>query len=249
MSVFAIVVFVFVVVLLYILYHYATKNAHTLSGLTSAKTMQRIDAGSLTDPTVGASSNFAYSIWYFIDDWNYRYGESKILFGRMIAAEGSNAGNVLQPCPSVTFGPIENNLKVSLTVYPGTEDDTPVVGSHFVEHHCGIENVPIQKWCNVLISVLGRTLDIYLDGKLVRTSVLPGVAKIDVNSSVYITPMGGFSGWTSKFEYWNNAMNPQEAWNVYAKGYGGSTLGNLFGRYSVKVTVMDNDQESGNVSF
>jgi lipopolysaccharide/colanic/teichoic acid biosynthesis glycosyltransferase len=91
----------------------------------------------------------------------------------------------------VSLGAVQNNIEVSVAVYPGL-DELPESGNNFVVHTCGIANVPIQRWCNLLISAYGRTLDIYMDGKLVRTCVLPGVSKVDANAPVYITPMGGF---------------------------------------------------------
>ena len=153
-----------------------------------------------------------------------------------------------EPCPSVTLGPVQNNIIVSLAVYPGL-DEQPEDGSTFIVHSCGISNVPIQRWCNLLMSVYGRTLDLYLDGKLVRTCVLPGVAKIDPNAPIYVTPMGGFSGWTSRFQYWSDSSNPQQAWNIYKAGYGGSLLGSIFGKYTVKVSLMEGDSEDTTFSF
>ena len=53
-------------------------------------------------------------------------------------------------------------------------------------------NVPLQKWVNLIISLYGRTLDVYIDGKLVRTCVLPGVAQVNPDADILVTPMGGF---------------------------------------------------------
>jgi hypothetical protein len=233
-----IILFVVIVVLLIIVIHYIMRDVNTLTGLISGQTMQQIEASSLaTSSTSGNSSNFTYSIWFFVDDWNYRYGEPKIIFGRMTTGSGKK-----EPCPSVVLGANQNNIVVSLSVYPGL-DDVPEDGTNYIVHSCGIADVPIQKWCNLLISVYNRTLDIYLDGKLVRTCVLPGVAKIDSNAPVYVTPMGGFSGWTSRFQYWPDSTDPQKAWNIYRNGYGGSWLGNIFGKYTIKVSLMEGDTE------
>jgi hypothetical protein len=202
----------------------------------------------------------------YIDDWNYRYGEEKVIFGRMVS--GSNP---LQPCPSVILGALENNIIVSLTVFPGldsiplatTSSGTTSVTtsgttsgtssststSSTITHRCAVANIPIQKWVNLLVSVYGRSMDIYIDGKLVRTCVLPGVAKIDSNAPVYITPNGGFSGWTSKFQYWGDSCNPQTAWNIYDAGYGASMLSNLFGNYTVKVSLMEGNNEDSSFSI
>ena len=99
-----------------------------------------------------------------------------------------------------------------------------------------------------MISVYGRTLDVYIDGKLVRTFVLPSVPKINVNADVYVTPNGGFSGWTTRFQYTSDETNPQTAWDIYKKGYGGSLLGELFGKYSVKLSLLENDKESSSLT-
>jgi hypothetical protein len=108
-----------------------------------------------------------------------------------------------------------------------------------------VRNVPLQKWVNLIISLYGRTLDVYIDGKLVRTCVLPGVAQVNPDADVLVTPMGGFSGWTSNFQYWAAATNPQQAYNIYKAGYGGNVLGNVFNKYRVKVSFLEDNKEQG----
>jgi hypothetical protein len=239
-----ILLFVIIVVLLIIVIRYIMKDVNTLSDLTSAQTMQKVEAGDLaSSDSSGNTSNFTYSIWFYIDDWNYRYGEPKVIFGRMTTGTGQK-----EPCPSVVLGPIQNNIVVSLAVYPGL-DEQPEDGTNYIVHNCPVANVPIQRWCNLLISVYGRTLDLYLDGKLVRTCVLPGVAKIDSNAPVYITPNGGFAGWTSRFQYWPDSSDPQKAWNIYKAGYGGSLLGSIFGKYTIKVSLMEGDTEDSSFTI
>jgi hypothetical protein len=102
--------------------------------------------------------------------------------------------------------------------------------------------VPIQKWVNLILSVYGRTMDIYIDGKLVRTCLLPGIASINNNADVYVTPSGGFDGWTAKFQYYPSPLNPQQAWNIYAQGY--SSWLSMFSTYQIKISL----EENGNVS-
>lgn len=240
------------VVLLVLVLQYMFKDASRLTNIAPAQSMQTVSPNLLAaSSTSASSSNFTYSVWFFVDDWNYRYGEPKIVFGRMVGATGDK-----EPCPSVSLGAVQNNLSVSLAVYPGLDDAAEQQAQqqsqqkeNFIVHTCSISNVPIQKWCNLLLSVYGRTLDLYLDGKLVRTCVLPGVAKVDPNATVFVTPMGGFSGWTSKLQYWPAASDPQKAWNVYRQGYGGSWLGDLFGSYTVKVSLVEGGQESGSFSL
>lgn len=237
-----IILFVVIIILLIIVIGYIAKDVNTLTGLTEATTMQKIEAIDL-DTNNSNSSNFTYSIWFYIDDWNYNYGKPKVIFGRMTTGTEKK-----EPCPSVVLGATQNNIAVSLAVYPG-KDSIPEDDSNFIVHTCAVANIPIQKWVNLFISVYGRTLDIYIDGKLVRTCVLPGTAVIDSNAPVYITPYGGFSGWTSNFQYWSDASDPQKAWNIYKKGYGSSMLGGIFGKYTIKISLMEGDTEDQSVSI
>jgi len=219
-----VLLFVIIIVLLYIVIKYVIKDVNTLTGLVSAQTMQKIEASSLaSSSSAGATSNYTYSIWFYVDDWNVKYGEPKVVFGRMASEMDKN-----QPCPLVSLAPLENNLIVSLAIYPGMdtapiEDTTTATATATATdtsiHRCMVANIPIQKWVNVLISTYGRSLDIYIDGKLVRTCVLPGVARVESSTPVYITPNGGFSGWTAKFQYWPDSCDPQKAWNIYKAGW------------------------------
>lgn len=249
---------VIIIVLLYIVIRYVFSDVNTLTSLNSGTMLQKITASSLATGSVSNSSNFTYSIWFYINDWNYKYGEPKVLFGRMGQLSDSAGVTVesisqSEPCPAVILGAIENNLSIALTCFPGTEsaltnDDTKNTNGSVV-HTCNVSNVPIQKWVNLLVSTYGRTLDVYLDGKLVKTCVLPGVAKINQNADVYVTPSGGFAGWTAKFQYYPNSTDPQTAWNIYKKGYGASWLSNIFGNYQIKVAFSDNGNETSSFTF
>ena len=65
----------------------------------------------------------------------------------------------------------------------------------------------------MLISMYGRTLDVYRRkvGANMRTA---GVAKVNNKSNIYY-PGGGFSGYTANIQYWDNATNPQQVYDIY----------------------------------
>ncbi len=240
-----IVISVVVLLLVGMLIYWWLHDANTLQGIQNGQTSSKIPYTSLTTNGTGVPSvNFTYSVWFYVNDWNYRYGQSKVIFGRMGASSTTGNGDVdgvngLNPCPAVVLGKIENNIGISISCYPG-QDTTPTNSENSVVHTCNIANVPIQRWVNLLISTYGRTLDVYLDGKLTRTCLLPGVASVSQYSPIYVTPDGGFDGWTSKLQYWPNSSNPQQAWNVYTKGYkSGMFTGSS---YEVEISVLENGQ-------
>lgn len=247
--VFTIVVIVFILMLLM----YIFTDPYTLQNIQNGQTSSTISASSLaTNGSAAPSSNFAYSIWFYVNDWNYRYGEPKVIFGRMGAKSASGKGSVpgvsgLDPCPAVVLDAVENNVSVSIGCYPGADKAPTTTGSNTVIHTCSVANVPIQKWVNLVVSVYGRTMDIYIDGKLVRTCLLPGVANVNNNSDIYITPSGGFNGWTSKLQYFPNPLSPQEAWNIYTRGY--SNWSSTFNAYQVQIALLENGTTQSSITI
>jgi len=255
MSPLSIVLTIVVIVLIFMILRYLVSDPYTLQNLQDGKITTTIEASSLeTNGSNTASSNFAYSCWFYINDWNYRYGEPKVIFGRMGAQSDASGGSVegisgLDPCPAVVLGAVENNLMVSLGCYPGIDQQPTSAGGKTIVHTCSVANIPIQKWVNLIISVYGRTMDLYIDGKLVRTCLLPGVASVNNSANIFVTPKGGFDGWTSKLQYYPNALNPQDAWNIYVKGYGGNFLSNLFSSYDVQISLLENGTTTNSVTI
>jgi len=185
-------------------------TSKTLSNMADAKTALVIPATSL--PNSG-SVNYSYSIWIYIDDWSYQYGKEKIIFLR------GSLGSAFTP--SLTLMPTDNSAVITMS----TSEDP---------FECIVPNIPIQKWTNLVVTLNNKSLDCYVNGKLVKTCVLPDVPIINPDASIYLTPNGGFSGYTSRFQYWNTPMSPQQAWNVYKKGPGGNIFSNLINQYKIQ---------------
>jgi hypothetical protein len=253
MSPLSIVIMILIIVLLVIIWKYVLSDPFTLQGMQNGQTASKIAASSLaTNGSNVPSSNFAYSIWFYINDWNYRYGEPKVVFGRMGSKSSTSTGAIsgvsgIDPCPAVVLGAVENNVAVTLSCYPGSNQEPTTPGGNTVLHTCSVTNIPIQKWVNLTLSVYGRSMDLYIDGKLVRTCLLPGVANVNNNSDIHVTPAGGFDGWTSKFQYFPDSLNPQEAWNIYTKGYG--SWSSMLSSYQVQIALVENGQTQSSVTI
>lgn len=232
-----VLIFVFLL-MLYLLYQYFTAS-QPITGTHPATTAIKIDESKMEQ--TNNASNCTYSIWFYISDWNYRYGESKMIFERK-----NNSGDL---AISASLDALQNNVNVDVLTYSTTDGTS--AGNYKKQapapmlHQCNVDNVPLQRWVNLLISVYGRSMDVYLDGKLVRTCVLPGLADVSSNKPISITSGGGFQGFTSKFRYYSTPTNPQQAWNIYREGFGGSMFGSLLNRYRIKVTFLDNNKPTG----
>ena len=298
---------VVVFILLYVVVYYISKDASTLSSYIKSGTVQTtISPKSIVGENGASSLNYSYSVWFNVDDWNYRYGDIKVIFGRYYdTATGSSQTPTLPPAATTTPPPAATatpstmasssggaNSSNSVTTVPqladflnsiagnstttsSSSDLIQVTSSNYVKYgpsplvvlgptrnnlyvcvQCSgvripyimeITNVPIQRWVNLFVSVYGRTLDVYLDGKLVKTGIMPNIASVNPNSSIYLTPDGGFNGWTSKLQYWDTPSDPQKAWNTYKAGYGNTLFNSLLGKYQVQISVLKDNQPTTSV--
>ena len=240
-----IIVLVFVIYL--IKYMFFNTSNSLVGGIRNGRDSSVIDAKSLAKNGANSpNSNFAYSCWFYVNDWTYRYGAPKVLFGRMGGASGAKGASVpgldgVNPGPAIVFDSIKNNLNVYLTCTGGPVDSPNIL------HTCTVANIPIQRWVQVAISVYGRSLDVYINGKLVKTCVMPGIATVANDAGVYLTPSGGFDGWTSRLAYFPNSLNPQDVWKIYSAG---ATSGmSSLSSYQVQLSLVENGQPKNSVTF
>ena len=242
-----IVAFIVVIVIIILFINYLATPEIKLSGHKNADAVSIISSNKLVNKE--NTNNYTYSIWIYVNNWNYRYGEDKIIFERV-----DNLGN---PMPSIKLGALENNITISVSCYPGATGTSKPSSSTKVQtttapviKDCVIRNVPIQRWTNIIISLYGRTLDTYLDGKLVRTCVLPGVPQVEASSKIFVTPHGGFSGFTSNLLYRNTSSNPTQAYNIYKQGTSMTNiLGKFFNKYKLKFSLLENSNVKGSIEI
>lgn len=109
-----------------------------------------------------------------------------------------------------------------------------------------VNNVDLQKWVCLIISVDGRTLDIYLHGKLVKTFVLPNTVPGE-KDDVYVGSNSSyaFDGHYAMVRYIPNAVNTQQAYNIYRDGLGSSWLGDFWDKYQLKIQFMEYNNPVG----
>jgi hypothetical protein len=157
--------------------------------------------------------------WMYVKDWNYGYGKKKSVVKR----PDSTNSSVMNP--HISLHPTDNTLQISVSVFPATEGGaskaTPAPAGHsgstddvFV---CDVPNIPLQTWFSVSVTVFGRNLDVYIDGKLVKSCFLTGVPKPAVGD-IQLTPEGGFSGRICNFYHYPRMLTPADTATFYSAG-------------------------------
>ena len=85
-----------------------------------------------------------------------------------------------------------------------------------------IKNIPMQKWVNIITSIGNNTIDVYINGKLVKTTTYNNV--IDTNAindgKIIVADNDGFGGFVSRIRYLSYFITPEEAWSIYTDGFG-----------------------------
>ena len=221
---------VIVVIILYLVYIYVFKDgtSSTLYSGGNAKNGVTIKATKL--PGNKASVDFTFSIWIYVNSWQYRYGYQKVIYRRV------NAGQTTVS-PEVSLGAATNDLSITMSIFDSGKGGI-VPGKSWT-----VNNIPIQKWCNIVVSTNNRAVDTYIDGKLVNTHVLAGVPAMNKNAPIQLTPDGGFSGETSKFRYIARTISPREAYEIYREGPGGNWLSDLLNQYKLKLSFLKDNEE------
>lgn len=230
MEVRKIIIAIIIVVILYFLFTwlFADSSRTVLTRLHNATVEQVIQA---KDLPVTAAQNFTFSICFYVDDWNPNFGRTKTIFARLDENK--------QNSPLVEFDSYVNNITVHLATYPRAN----APANEGKDESVTLENVPLQRWTSFIMVINGRALDLYLDGKLVKTKILDNVPKA-TRSNIYLTPGGGFGGSTSNFLYINRPLNPREVYDLYREGCGGQAwFTDLFNRYRIRLSFLKDNKE------
>jgi hypothetical protein len=94
-----------------------------------------------------------------------------------------------------------------------------VVMSTFVDNTTNIEvdNIPINKWVNVIIRVENTALDVFVNGDLAKRLLLNSVP-FQNYGNVNVAINGGFNGALSSLRYYNTALGTRAIANIVNEG-------------------------------
>lgn len=231
-----------IVIILYIFFTsvFADKSKNDLVTMHNGiKNQLAINSEKLS---VSKSADYTYAFWIYINDYNKFYGDEKVVLKRADSAIKNKAGEEIV-FPKISLGENQNDMhfKVSIGNDGSTADDITV------------NNIPLQKWNHIIMTKAGNTIDIYMDGKLVKTHILTGIPYSVKDEDIIITPKPGdsndygFAGYLSKVNYYPKAINTREAYQIYKEGYGSGMLGDFFNRFKLKFAFLQDNQEKSSI--
>ena len=175
-------------------------------------------------------ANSAISIWFYIKKW---------VNGTKVVQFYSDAGASIP-----NFMVLFKNDTNTIQIFPkGVNDPTM---------NCEIAEFPLQKWVNLIISFNGSAMDVYVDGKLVKSCVVSTGSELAKTQSIVLgdTPTNPTEdvGFITNVKLKAAPIAPQEAWDIYSQGFGGSPWSDLLNKYKVKMSFIVDNQEQASVS-
>ena len=157
--------------------------------------------------------------WMYIKDWDYEFGKKKSILFR------KDSTNAAFKNPDISLHETDNSLNVTVSIYPassGAGSSSSPAGSNSGSatgdsYTCTVENVPLQTWFAVSVTVFQRNLDVYINGKLVKSCVLPGVPR-PAAGDIVVGDNKGFSGSVCNVHAYPKMLGPSDAAAFFALG-------------------------------
>ena len=87
------------------------------------------------------------------------------------------------------------------------------------ENSVEVKDIPLQRWTCLTIVSSGTVLDVYIDGKLTRSTIFGNQLKVPRGPlSFRMGEFGGFGGRYSSAQMWNQQLTPDVIYGIYMMG-------------------------------
>ena len=110
--------------------------------------------------------------------------------------------------PNISYNLKKHQLKIEVSY----KDDKNRVTNYPIL----VDDLPLQKWCHLIVSVNNTDIAIYLDGVRIIGGKLPNVPFV-INKNIYIgEKKNNFNGYIANARYYNTSINTNaEATNIF----------------------------------
>lgn len=207
----------------------------------------------VTKLTNGNSTSFYYAIWIYVNNLNN--GPSTTITQKLpssLADSSKNrdpkslANNIFYLADSQNKAYL--SLDITKTTLLNTSILLPNSNDNSLVQYDITPNFPLQRWEYVIISVNQNFLDLYLDGKLIKSANLGQNPQLPLENTT--SPASIYFGngdiYIAGFQRVPNAIDPQTAWNQYLNG-SGVTKSNL--NYGLSMQISKNNTPQSTVKF
>tara|TARA_B100000902_G_C27306893_1_gene915999 strand:- start:1743 stop:2768 length:1026 start_codon:yes stop_codon:yes gene_type:complete len=214
--VFVLIVFVLIFRVFLMLMAYfmtPTKTPILIDGMIDARKRYVVD----TDPNLPGAipiyksvneeggGEFSWSTWIYVDDVKNTSDKYRHIFHK--GSEHINEEGIYEPLNSPGFylKPDTNTLVLIMNSYDKVKEEIEV------------EEIPLHKWINIILTCENKKLDLYVNGTLVRRHYLESIPKQNYEK-VYVALNGGFSGFISSLRYFDSVLTTYKIDEIVNRG-------------------------------
>ena len=217
---------IIILLLLYVIFKALTTTYTSLGTMQKWENQTTLQGSNLPS---NFKANSAISVWFYIKKWA---GDAKVIHFKKLDV------TIFQ----VQFKPNTNTIQIF-----------PQSGASATGKDCDISDFPLQKWVNLIISFNGTAMDVYVDGKLVKSCVVDGGSKLGETTSIVLgdetkKPPTHDVGFITNVKLKSSPIAPQEAWDIYSQGFGGRPWSDILNKYKVKLSFIVDNQEQTSIS-
>jgi hypothetical protein len=184
-----------------------------------------------------------YSIqwWMLVSDWSTKYGAEKPVLSRKTVTGHVNPEVVLHPTDNklvfrISYLPAvpepdatpkdpatKKAVDTIISQAKAANKDVPdwltsaQSALDYEEFTCELENIPLQSLFCIGLSLQQRSLDVYMNGRLAKTCILPGVP-VGTAAIASVGQKGGFAGKIANMHFSTQPLTPDVALAFFQAG-------------------------------
>ena len=148
---------------------------------------------------------FTWSIWTYIKNLKPDNLYKHVFHKGNDNINPENGINFPNNAPGLYITPDTNNFVIIMNTFKEIQEEIIV------------EDIPLNKWINIIIRVENHNLDVYINGTIVKRHILNSVPKQNYGD-VFVNMNGGFSGYLSKLRYYNYGVNVRDIIKIVKDG-------------------------------
>jgi len=217
---------VLLIVVTYLVFFVFTGSQSLTAKVDLGSPQTAIPSGDISDP---GSVRYSFETWVYVYQFDGTGG--KYLFSRGSTSTSASAHSKNIGLKFANTSPILN-LEYSVFGTVGTAAGQISAADKYKTLVIS-NNFPIQTWTHVIVSVDNNYIDVYMNGKLVKSINVTLEAPSTSSSIEYGTP----KAYLAKFVRNTYPIDPQTAWDHYSSGNGiSSSVKSMIGNYGATIT-------------
>ena len=216
------------IVLILVLYYFLNKDSgEVLSKKLDLSTSQTdVDIKNISDP---GSRKYSIEMWMYVYSVD---GSTKTIISRASSNDASKNNIAIK---------IDGSSPKLMVEYTETTTTTTSQKSIIIT-----DNFPLQTWVHLIVSVDDKYMDIYMNGKLIKSIKADN---IDAPSATAPIKYGVVNCYLAKMTRTVSPTDPKTAWDKYSAGNGENPMAKYLSSFGLSMTLQKNNQDYSKITL